>query len=67
MRWAIGSYFTIHPPESEPGQFDLQKGDNLISAAMEALARPANPTAEEMLDTAHYTRQRGYDFSIGGR
>jgi hypothetical protein len=65
VRWAMGSYFSIHPPQVEAGVFDLQKGPALVEAAQEMLVEKRNPSAEEKLDTAHSTRQLGYDFGIG--
>jgi hypothetical protein len=65
VRWAMGSYYSIHPPQVGENAFDLQKGPSLVKAAQEMLIERRNPAAEEKLDTQHYMRQQGYDFGIG--
>lgn len=66
VRWAMGSYFSIHPPISDRG-LDLNHGPAIIEAAKGMLAEKRSPVAEENRDQQHYMTQRGYDFGIGGR
>lgn len=69
VQWAIGNYFKIHPPrDPDSGQLLLDQGQQMIEIAKQAILNETrNPTAEESLDTQHYVKLQGYDFSLSGR
>lgn len=66
VRWGIGNYFMIHPPERD-GQTLFDHGQQIIQRAQQDLALPKSQKAEENKDRRHMIRQPGYDFSLWGR
>lgn len=67
VKGAMGSYFDLHPPKFD-GNPDPSYGRNLIEQSKQViLGDTKNPTAEEVLDTEHYTSLAGYDMGLSGR
>lgn len=67
VRWALASYFSIHPPKGPDGALDYNRSSKMMEAIQADLETPKNATTEENYDRRQFQRQMGYSFNVGNR